>query len=69
MTGDERITGLRAAADKTGLTIDFLDHLTTGLSSKALRRFIGNASETPSYMKSSDSPYVLRKDRAAASPI
>ncbi len=69
MTEGERINLLRDAARESGLTIDFLDHLSRGLSSSAFRRFIGNASASPSYMKSSDSPYVFRKARAAASPI
>ena len=69
MTEGERIALLRGAARETGFTIDTLDHFTMGFSSREFRKFIGNASAMPSYMKSSDNPYVLRKDRAAASPI
>jgi len=61
----ERIDILRQGADASGLTIDFLDDLTQGLSIQACRRVIGNASAMPSYKKSSDNPYVWRKDRAA----
>ena len=68
MTDTERIRMMQGAAEATGLTIDILDHLATGLSSSAFRRFMGNASEIPSYMKSSESPYVFRSARAAAKP-
>lgn len=60
----QRIDVLREGADATGLTIDFLDYLTEGLSLQAARKVIGNASSMPSNMKSSDSPYVFRKARA-----
>lgn len=69
MTEDDRIEALRTAANASGLTIDALDHLAMGFSKRAFRKFIGNASAIPSYMKSSDSPYVARKARAADRPI
>ena len=56
----KRIDFLRAAARRTGFTIDYLEALTSGLSRKAARKVMGNASSMPSYMKSSDNPYVLR---------
>lgn len=68
MTEEERIQMLREAARSTGLTIDTLDHLTMGFSSSAFRRFIGNASSMPSYMKSRDRPYLARNFRAADRP-
>jgi hypothetical protein len=60
----DRIDGLRDAARLSGLTIDFLQLLTEGLSRQAFRRVIGNASSMPSNMKSSDSPNVFRKASA-----
>lgn len=59
----ELIDGARAS----GFTIDFLEALTQGLDSQALRKVIGNASSMPSYMKSSDNPYVFRSARAPSS--
>ena len=64
-----RIEQLREGAAATGFTIDFLEALTQGLSRQALRKVIGNASSMPSYMKSSDSPYLLRKSKAAFKDI
>lgn len=60
----DRIEFLRQAAQKTGFTIDYLEVMTRGLSRQAALRVIGNASSMPSYMKSSDNPYVRRKARA-----
>lgn len=57
----ERIDDLREGARQSGFTIDFLEALTQGLSRQALRKVIGNASSMPSYMKSSESPYLFRK--------
>lgn len=68
VTEGERIEMLRQAAKESGFTMDFLDHLSMGLSNRAFRKFIGNVSSSPSYMKSKDSPYVFRKARAAANP-
>lgn len=65
----ERLDILIEGARRTGLTIDFLDQLTLGLSSQALRSVIGNVSAMPSYMKSSDSPYVFRRARAPSIEI
>ena len=61
----DRIEQLQLGAAETGFTIDFLEQITQGLSRQALRKVIGNASSMPSYMKSSDSPYLLRKSSAA----
>lgn len=55
-----RIDLLRCAANDTGFTIDYLEALTAGLSRNAALKVIGNASSMPSYMKSSDNPYVFR---------
>lgn len=63
----DRVTVLREGAKATGFTIDYLDALSRGLSIQALRKLIGNASEMPSYMKSSDNPYVRRSARPAPS--
>ena len=64
MTESERIKALADGARKSGLTIDFLDALTQGLSRQALLKVMGNASSMPSIMKSSDSPYIFRSARA-----
>ena len=63
----EMIDLLRAAARDSGFTIDFLDALTQDLPRQAALKVIGNASSMPSYMKSSDNPYVRRKARAPSS--
>lgn len=63
----DRLDELREGARASGLTIDFLEALTQGLSRQALRKVIGNASSLPSYMKSSDSPYLFRSARAPSS--
>lgn len=60
----DKIDELRAAARESGFTIDALDWLTQDLSRQAFRKVMGRASSMPSYMKSSDSPYVLRSARA-----
>lgn len=60
----DRIDVLREGAAATGLTIDYLEALTSGLSLQATRKVIGNASSMPSYMKSSDNPYVCRNASA-----
>lgn len=60
-----KIDRLKEAAQKSGLTMDFLEVLTQGLSRQAFRKVMDNASSIPSYMKSSDKPYVLRICRAA----
>ena len=60
----ERLAALLEGARDSGLTIDFLYDLTEGLSLQALRKVIGNASSIPSYRKSSESPYVLRRESA-----
>lgn len=65
----ERIDDLREGARKSGFTIDFLEFLTHGLSRQALRKVMGNASSMPSYMKSSESPYLFRSTRAASIDI
>lgn len=59
-----RLDELISCANETGLTIDFLEHLTHGLSRQAFLKVMGNASSMPSYMKSSDSPNVLRRASA-----
>lgn len=63
----DRIDELSDAARESGLTIDLLHQLTQGLSRQAFLRVMGNASSLPSYMKSSDSPYLLRKAKAPSS--
>ena len=55
---------LKQGAHRCGLTMDYLDMLTQGLSRQAALRLIGNASSMPSNMKSSDNPYVTRNARA-----
>ena len=60
----DRLTLLIQGAKSTGLTIDYLEALTAGLSLQALRKVIGNASSMPSYMKSSDNPYIFRSSKA-----
>ena len=67
MNMQDRLTLLRDGARDSGITIDFLEALTQGLSRQALRKVIGNASSMPSYMKSSDSPYLFRSARAPSS--
>jgi len=62
-----RLDALQEGARVSGFTIDFLDHLTAGLSLQAARKVIGNASSMPSNMKSSDNPYVRRSARAPSS--
>lgn len=62
-----RIDMLREGAAASGLTMDFLEALTQGLSRQALRKVIGNASSMPSYMKSSDNPNLCRKASAPSS--
>lgn len=63
----DRIDELREGALQSGFTIDFLEALTQGLSRQAFRRVIGNASSMPSYMKSSERPYLVRKASAPSS--
>ena len=60
----DRIEELRKAARETGFTIDFLEGITQGLSRQAFLKVIGNASSMPSYMKSSESPYLFRNSSA-----
>nr|WP_233544936.1 hypothetical protein [Pseudooceanicola sediminis] len=67
MLGFDRVQLLIEAARKTGFTIDYLEALTAGLSLQATLRVIGNASAMPSYMKSSESPYVRRNAKAPSS--
>ena len=67
MTEDERIEALKKAADESGLSIDLLHHLTQDLSRQAFLSVIGRASSMPSYMKSIDSPYLLRRAKAPSS--
>ena len=64
-----RLELLRSGAVASGFTIDFLEALTQGLSRQATLRVIGNASAMPSYMKSSDNPYVRRSARAPSMDI
>ncbi|TWI32765.1 hypothetical protein IQ24_02640 [Paracoccus sulfuroxidans] len=61
---EERLSALIEAANASNLTIDLLEALTQGLSRQAFLRVMGNASSMPSYMKSSDSPYLARKAKA-----
>ena len=67
VSGDDRIDLLIAGAAVTGWTIDYLEALTKGLDSQALRKVIGNASAMPAYMKSSDNPYARRISSAPLS--
>lgn len=62
-----RIDILREGARRTGMTMDYLEALTKGLSIQALRKVIGNAASIPSYMKSSDSPHLFRSASAPSS--
>lgn len=64
MRGEDRLDLLILSARETGLTIDYLEALTRGLSRKACLKAIGNVSSMPSYMKSSDNPYVRRNASA-----
>lgn len=66
---DSRIAMLIEQASATGLTIDYLEALTRGLSRSAALKVIGNASSMPSYMKSSDNPYVTRSAIAPSMDI
>lgn len=63
---EERLDLIIDCARRTGLTIDYLDSLTSGLTLSCCLRVIGNASSIPSYMKSRDNPYIRRKVRAAS---
>lgn len=65
----KRIDLLIEGAKRSGLTMDYLEALTAGLSKKALRKVIGNASAIPSYMKSRESPYLFRRASAASSEM
>ena len=56
----DRVDDMLAAAHASGLTVDLLEQLTQGLSRQAFRKVMGNASSMPSYMKSSDKPYLVR---------
>lgn len=67
MNIEERTDMLIEGAKASGFTIDFLEMITQDLDNQALRKVIGNASAMPSYMKSSDKPYVLRKANAPSS--
>ena len=62
-----RLDDLIEAARRTGFTIDYLESLTSGLSRQAARKVMDNASSMPSYMKSSDNPYVRRSASAPSS--
>lgn len=64
MKKSKRIDLLTQAASENGLTIDYLEALTRGLSRKACLKVIGNASTLPAYMKSNDNPYVSRSCNA-----
>ena len=61
---EERLDALIDGAAQSGLTIDALEALTSGLSLQALRKVIGNASSMPAYRKSSDNPYLSRISNA-----
>ena len=56
MTDEKRVTILIDGAQKTAMTIDYLEFLSRGLCSHALRRLIDNASSMPAYKKSRDKP-------------
>ena len=62
-----RLDTLLEGARATGLTLDYLDDLTRTASLQAVRSVIESASSMPSYMKSSDNPYVRRSARAPSS--
>lgn len=62
-----RIDAMIDAARRSGLTLDLLHQLTQGLSRQAFRKVMGNASSMPSYMKSKDRPYLVRRARAPSS--
>lgn len=64
---EERLELLIETARESGLTIDFLEWITQGLSRQAFLRVMGNASSFPSNMKSSDSPNVRRSAKAPSS--
>ncbi len=64
MGASARLELLLKASRETGFTVDYLELLTRGLSRSACLRLIGNASSMPSYMKSSDNPYVRRNASA-----
>ncbi len=64
---DDRVDELISAARVSGLTVDLLQVLTQGLSRQAFRKVMGNASSMPSYMKSKESPYLVRMDKAPSS--
>lgn len=61
---EARLDLLIEGAQLSGVTIDALDYLSQGLSDSALRTLIGNWSSMPSYMKSSDNPYLFRSASA-----
>lgn len=63
----DRLSELKKAAGKSGLTIDALQILTQGLSCQAFRKVMGNASSIPSYRKSNGSPYFLLRAKAPSS--
>lgn len=67
MTDDDRLEALKKAAANSGLTIDLLHELTQDLSCQAFLSVMGRASSMPSYMKSIDSPYLLRRASAPSS--
>ncbi len=62
-----RVDAMIEAARRSGLTLDLLHQLTQGLSRQAFRKVMGNASSMPSYMKSKDRPYLVRRARAPSS--
>lgn len=64
MNHEKRLDALIQTAKATNFTIDFLEAITQGLSCQAFLRVIGNVSALPTYMKSSERPYLLRNFNA-----
>lgn len=64
-----RLDALLEGARNSGFTVDYLEFLSRGLSLSATRKLMGNASAMPSYMKSSDNPYVRRNASAPSTEI
>lgn len=57
---DELIDKMVDAAQISGLTVDLIEFLINGLEDTAIAILLGNVSNLPAYIKSSDTPNLSR---------
>ena len=57
---DERLDRIINAADQSGISVDVIAFLISGLDSKSEAVLLGNVEMLPKYMKSRDIPYRVQ---------